>query len=124
MLKLKRAYEAPSPDDGFRVLVDRLWPRGVSKDSAHIDLWLKEVAPTTELRKWFAHEPAKWAVFRHRYFQELEDHPNEVALLLSQLEQGPLTLIYGAKDLKHNDAVALKEFLLATLSKRRKKRNA
>ena len=111
VVKLKRAYEAPEPGDGFRVLVDRLWPRGVSKSSAHIDLWLKEIAPSTALRKWFGHDAAKWAKFRERYFRELDENRETVAKLLNQLQRGTVTLVYGAKDQEHNDAVALQDYL-------------
>ncbi len=110
-LKLKRAYEPASADDGLRVLVDRLWPRGISKKSAHIDLWLKEIAPSAALRKWFGHDPAKWADFRKRYFDELKTHGDLIAQLLRRIRQGRVTLVYSAKDEQHNDAVALKEFL-------------
>jgi uncharacterized protein YeaO (DUF488 family) len=110
-LKLKRAYVAPEPGDGFRVLVDRLWPRGVSKSSAQIDLWLKEIAPSTALRKWFGHDASKWAKFRERYFRELDKNPDAVAKLLEQVRRGTVTLVYSAKDQEHNDAVALREYL-------------
>jgi uncharacterized protein YeaO (DUF488 family) len=112
-IHLKRAYEVPATDDGCRVLVDRLWPRGVSKDSARIDLWLKEIAPSTELRKWFAHDPKKWTGFRTRYFRELDAHPDAVEQLRELVRKGPVTLVFGAKDQEHNDAVALKEYLEA-----------
>jgi uncharacterized protein YeaO (DUF488 family) len=108
---LKRAYEDPKPKDGFRVLVDRLWPRGVSKDSAQIDLWLKEIAPSTELRKWFGHEVEKWAKFRERYFRELDANPDAVEQLMEHVRKRKVTLVYGAKDEEHNDAVALKDYL-------------
>ena len=108
---LKRAYEAPEPGDGFRVLVDRLWPRGVSRDSAQIDLWLKEIAPSTALRKWFAHDVSKWAAFRDRYFRELDANPDAITQLMEHIRRGRVTLVYGAKDQEHNDAVALKEYL-------------
>jgi uncharacterized protein YeaO (DUF488 family) len=111
VIKLKRAYDAPEPGDGFRVLVDRLWPRGVSKSSARIDLWLKEIAPSTALRKWFGHDPSKWTEFRARYFRELESNPDAVDELMAHIRRGRITLVYGAKDLEHNDAVALKEYL-------------
>jgi uncharacterized protein YeaO (DUF488 family) len=110
VLKLKRAYEAPEPGDGFRVLVDRLWPRGVAKTSAQIDLWLKEIAPSTALRKWFGHDPSKWTKFRDRYFGEL-DKNREAVEKLPEARRGTVTLVYGAKDQEHNDAVALKEYL-------------
>jgi uncharacterized protein YeaO (DUF488 family) len=111
VIKLKRAYESPEEDDGFRVLVDRLWPRGVSKSSARIDLWLKEVAPSTPLRKWFKHDPSKWATFRTRYFRELKNQPDAIAQLLEHVRHGPLTLVYGARDQEHNEAVALRDYL-------------
>jgi uncharacterized protein YeaO (DUF488 family) len=108
---LKRAYELPDPSDGFRILVDRLWPRGVSKNSAHIDLWLKDIAPSTTLRKWFDHDPLKWTEFRDRYFQELRSNPEAVEALTEHVRHGVVTLVYGAKDKAHNDALALKEYL-------------
>lgn len=110
-IKLKRAYEAPKPDDGYRVLVDRLWPRGVPKSSACIDLWLKEIAPSTALRKWFGHDPAKWAEFRDSYFQELNHHPQAVEQLIEHLRLGMVTLVYGARDTGYNHAVVLKEYI-------------
>jgi len=108
---LKRAYEPPEPSDGFRILVDRLWPRGVSKSSAHIDLWLKDVAPSTALRKWFDHDPLKWIEFQARYFQELRSNPEAIQHLADQAHRGVVTLVYGAKDREHNQAVALKAYL-------------
>lgn len=108
---LKRAYEPPDPSDGFRVLVDRLWPRGVAKASAHIDLWLKEVAPSPFLRQWFGHDPSKWAEFRERYVLELRDNPEAVGQLTEHLRHGALTLVYGAKDREHNHALVLKAYL-------------
>jgi len=111
VIQLKRAYEPPEPDDGFRVLADRLWPRGVSKSVARIDLWLKELAPSTALRRWFGHDPAKWDTFRVRYFQELRKKGTAVEQLMALVRHGKVTLVYGAKDREHNDAVALKEFL-------------
>ncbi len=111
VVKLKRAYDAPAPDDGMRILVDRLWPRGVSKSSARIDLWLKEIAPSTALRKWFGHDPAKWSRFHDRYFRELDENPEAVEKLLEQVHRGTVTLVYAAKDQEHNDAVALREYL-------------
>jgi uncharacterized protein YeaO (DUF488 family) len=111
VIQFKRAYEPPAPDDGCRILVDRLWPRAVSKDAAQIDLWLKELAPSAELRKWFGHDPCKWAEFRMRYFRELDERPDAVAQLRAIIRKGPVTLVYGARDQEHNDAVALKEYL-------------
>lgn len=109
-LKLKRAYEPAERGDGRRVLVDRIWPRGVSKDEAHIDLWLKEVAPSTALRKWFGHQPERWSEFVKRYRAELKANP-AVEELLKIMAEGPVTLVYGAKDKAHNQAVALAEYL-------------
>lgn len=110
-LSLKRAYEDAESADGYRILVDRLWPRGVSKEEARIDLWLKEIAPSTELRKWFGHDPGKWKEFQKRYFRELDEHADAVKKIEEQLREGHVTLVYGARDEEHNDAVALREYL-------------
>jgi uncharacterized protein YeaO (DUF488 family) len=110
-VKLKRAYDAPAKSDGRRVLVDRLWPRGVSKDELRLDDWLKDVAPSAGLRKWFEHDPAKWRAFKDRYFRELDEHSKAVERLLAGRRAGTVTLVFGAKDVLHNDAVALKEYL-------------
>jgi uncharacterized protein YeaO (DUF488 family) len=110
-ISLKRAYEAPSPADGRRILVERLWPRGLSKEKAAVDVWLKEVAPSTELRRWFGHEPAKWEEFRRRYGEELRERPEELQSLRSLVEGGCVTFVYGSRDQKHNAAVVLKELL-------------
>jgi uncharacterized protein YeaO (DUF488 family) len=110
-ISVKRVYEPPHPDDGSRVLVDRLWPRGLSKADAGLDLWLKEIAPSNDLRKWFAHDADKWAEFQRRYFVELDTHPETVRLLRDIAGQGRLTLLYGARDEHHNQAVALKAYL-------------
>ncbi len=111
-IKLKRAYEKPSPADGTRILVDRLWPRGVSKEKASLDGWMKEIAPSTELRKWFAHDPKRWEEFRRRYGEELRGHPERLEELRSLARKGTLTLVYAAHDEAHNDAVVLREVLL------------
>jgi uncharacterized protein YeaO (DUF488 family) len=111
MIKLKRAYEKPAPEDGFRVLVERLWPRGLKKEALDLDLWLKDVAPSPELRRWFGHDPARWEEFRRRYWRELAARPAPVQLLREKLRQGQVTLVYGSRDREHNAAVALKEFL-------------
>jgi uncharacterized protein YeaO (DUF488 family) len=111
MIKLKRAYEAASPDDGLRILVERLWPRGVSKKKAAIDLWLKVLAPSTELRQWYGHDPAKWAQFRKRYWTELQDQGDLLALLKYVAQEKTVTFVYAASDEERNSAVALKEFL-------------
>jgi len=113
MIKIKRAYEDFDDDDGFRVLVDRLWPRGLSKEDAHIDLWLKEIAPTAELRQWFAHDPKRWSDFRSKYRHELSERTNEIATIQDKAKHGKITLLYAAKDIEHNNAVVLKEVLEA-----------
>jgi uncharacterized protein YeaO (DUF488 family) len=111
-VRLKRVYELASVDDGTRVLVDRLWPRGVSKDRAALASWCREVAPSDDLRKWFAHEPARWEKFRERYKNELKRKIEPVAALRSLAMQGPLTLVFGARDEIHNEAVVLRDVLL------------
>ncbi|MGE5608496.1 MAG: DUF488 domain-containing protein [Bacillota bacterium] len=111
MFKLKRAYEKPEKGDGYRVLVERLWPRGVSKGEARLDEWMKEVAPSPELRQWFGHDPAKWAEFQKRYRQELKDKGDLIRQLKQKGEEETVTLVYGAKDEEHNAAVVLKGVL-------------
>jgi uncharacterized protein YeaO (DUF488 family) len=111
MLRLKRAYEPPSPADGERVLVERLWPRGLTKAAAAIDVWLKDIAPSPALRKWFAHDPAKWESFRRRYWKELQGQKEAIDLLRRKARQGTVTLVYAAKDEEHNSALVLKAFL-------------
>jgi uncharacterized protein YeaO (DUF488 family) len=111
MIKLKRAYEKPSRDDGSRILVERLWPRGLTKERAAVDLWLKEVAPSPDLRKWFGHDPARWERFQKRYWQELEGKKEAVQLLKQKGKQGTVTLVYAARDEEYNGALALKRFL-------------
>jgi uncharacterized protein YeaO (DUF488 family) len=114
MIRIKRVYEEPAPADGFRILVDRLWPRGVSKNKAQIDLWLKDLAPGTDLRAWFGHDPAKWDAFKHRYFRELEAADADsgtLGILVGHARSGPVTLVYAAKDERYNNAVALQEYL-------------
>lgn len=109
---IKRIYEPAEASDGFRVLVDRLWPRGVSKQRADLNLWLKEIAPSTDLRKWFGHDPAKWDQFVKKYEAELADNKEVVTQLVSIVEENPtVTLLYAAKDETHNEAVVLKEYL-------------
>ncbi|MGH7937553.1 MAG: DUF488 family protein, N3 subclade, partial [Bryobacteraceae bacterium] len=110
-IKLKRVYEKPSRTDGTRILVDRLWPRGLTKERAAVDLWLKEIAPSTELRKWFDHDPAKWTEFRRRYRAEVKNHSDELRLIKSKVREGRVTLLYGARDQEHNEAVVLQEIL-------------
>lgn len=110
-IRIKRIYDAPAADEGMRILADRLWPRGVKKDSAQIDLWLNEIAPSDDLRQWFGHDPAKWAEFKKRYSAELRNKQDSVAVLRQHARAGAVTLLYGAKDEKHNNAVALLEYL-------------
>jgi uncharacterized protein YeaO (DUF488 family) len=110
-IRLKRVYEDPSEEDGTRILVDRLWPRGLTKEKARVDLWLKEVAPSTELRKWFAHDPVKWPEFKARYKAELKHNSPQLAVLKQAITRGPTTLLYGAKDTEHNEAVVLQDLL-------------
>jgi uncharacterized protein YeaO (DUF488 family) len=111
MIQLKRAYDEPSPADGERILVDRLWPRGLTKARAALDLWLKEVAPSPELRKWYAHDPAKWREFQQRYWKELRTKREIVDRLRGKAKKATVTLIFAARDEEHNSAVALKTFL-------------
>jgi uncharacterized protein YeaO (DUF488 family) len=111
MFKLKRVYDERSRADGLRVLVERLWPRGLSKERAAVDLWLKEVAPSPELRKWFGHDPARWEPFQKRYWKELEEKDEAVRLLNQKDKRGAITLVYAARDEEHNGALALKQFL-------------
>lgn len=110
---LKRAYDAAAPEDGTRVLVERLWPRGVSKEQARVDLWLREVAPSTELRRWYGHDPEKWEEFRRRYLAELDGEPQRAGLarLREVARAGPVTLIIAARDVEHSNAVVLRDLL-------------
>ena len=110
-ISIKRVYEPPAKEDGKRILVDRLWPRGLTKEKAAIDLWLKDIAPSTELRKWFAHDPGKWQEFQKRYRKELKENKEAVSIVKEEAKNKTVTLVYGAKDEVHNDAVVLKEFL-------------
>jgi uncharacterized protein YeaO (DUF488 family) len=111
MINVKRVYEKPSREDGFRVLVERLWPRGLSKTRAAVDLWLKEVAPSPELRQWFGHDPDKWEQFQKRYRQELRAQKDAVNQLRRKSKGGTITLVYAARDQEHNGAIALKRYL-------------
>jgi uncharacterized protein YeaO (DUF488 family) len=110
-VKIKRVYETPSKADGERILVDRLWPRGLTKEKADIDIWLKDIAPSTALRKWFSHDPKKWIEFRKKYLQELKDNEEQVSMLKERLKKGAVTLVYGAKDEENNEARVLEELL-------------
>jgi uncharacterized protein YeaO (DUF488 family) len=106
-IEIKRVYEQPEKEDGFRILVDRLWPRGLTKEKAKVDLWLKEIAPTTELRKWFAHDPKKWAEFKKRYLAELKENKEGLSKIKQEMKKGNVTLLYAAKDEAHNEAQVL-----------------
>ncbi len=110
-LRWKRVYEEPSPEDGFRVLIDRLWPRGVKKENLKMDAWMKEIAPSADLRRWFGHRPERWAEFRRRYQAELRDHGDALRPLLEQAAKTPVTLLTGTKDPTHNHAIVLIAFL-------------
>lgn len=117
-IQTKRVYQTANPDDGLRVLVDRVWPRGMTKEQVQADLWLKEVAPSTALRQWFAHDRSKWDEFKRRYFSELEAKPEAVARLLDEAAKGRLTLLFSARDVEYNQAVALRDYLLSQFKKR------
>lgn len=111
MIRLKRAWDKPSRQDGLRILVERLWPRGVSKDDADIDLWLKDLAPGTELRKWFDHDPEKWEEFRKRYWKELDEKSDRLKLLKHCTSGKAVTFVFAASDEEHNSALALKQYV-------------
>lgn len=111
MIKIKRTYEDPGPDDGLRYLVDRIWPRGVKKSTLILEAWLKNLAPSDSLRHWFEHDPAKWEEFKRRYFAELESKSKIWKNLLPLAQKGTVTLLYGTEETEHNNAVALKEYL-------------
>jgi uncharacterized protein YeaO (DUF488 family) len=113
-IKLKRAYEPPDRGDGTRILVDRLWPRGIKKTDAAIDRWLRDIAPSAELRRWFGHRPERWREFRQRYLAELQERPELVEEIRKAARNGQITLVYAARDEAHNDAVVLKELLSGT----------
>lgn len=120
-LSVKRAYDAPARSDGYRVLVDRIWPRGLAKGDAQFDGWAKDLAPSAELRKWFAHDPSKWTDFKRKYFRELEGQSSAVAELLDTCSRQRVTLVFAAKDDAHNNAVALKEYLDGQLGSQAKR---
>ncbi|MGA7748570.1 MAG: DUF488 domain-containing protein [Gallionella sp.] len=108
-IRIKRVYVQPDKDDGRRILVDRLWPRGLTKEKASVDLWLKDIAPSTELRKWFGHDPKRWEEFKQKYLAELKGNSEQIRLLKQELGRGAVTLVYGAKDEEHNEAVVIQE---------------
>ncbi len=110
-IQTRRVYEPPGPEEGARLLVDRLWPRGVRKEGLHLTGWLREIAPSAPLRQWFDHDPARWTEFQRRYFAELEEHPGGWQPILQAARGGKVTLLFAAKDAEHNNAVALKTFL-------------
>jgi uncharacterized protein YeaO (DUF488 family) len=114
-LKLKRVYEPPADIDGMRILVDRLWPRGLSKAEAKIDSWAREVAPSSELRRWYQHEPEKWPEFQHKYIAELQSNPGPVQELIAKIGNGSATLLFSSKETRLNNAAVLKEYLQALL---------
>jgi len=111
MIKVKRIYDPPSSEDGLRYLVDRIWPRGLSKEAVKIDAWLKELAPSNDLRRWFGHDPIRWDEFQRRYFVELDKNPAVRQTILPLKQRGTVTLLFAARDLEHNNAVALKSYL-------------
>jgi uncharacterized protein YeaO (DUF488 family) len=111
MITLKRAYVPASKTDGTRILVERLWPRGLSKRQLKVAQWFKDVGPTTELRKWFGHDPDKWTTFRRRYFRELDTRPETWRSILAAARRGQVTLVYSSRDVEHNNAVALQQYL-------------
>ena len=115
-INVKRAYEAPDTDDGTRILVDRLWPRGLRKTDAAIDRWIKGIAPSTDLRKWFGHDPARWQEFRQRYADEIQGHPEELDELRTCARAGRITLVFAAHDETRNNAVVLRDVLLGRIS--------
>ncbi|HTS62001.1 MAG TPA: DUF488 family protein [Candidatus Acidoferrales bacterium] len=124
MLALRRAYEAAGVEDGTRFLVERLWPRGIKKTDLHVDGWLRDVAPSDALRRWFAHDPRKWPEFRRRYFAELDRHPDAREQILNAVRRGRVTLVYSSHDTEHNNAVALKEYLESHLTHKKKTSHA
>ena len=118
--RLRRIYDTPPADDGLRVLVDRLWPRGLRKADAEVDVWAREIAPSAELRRWFAHDPARWTEFRARYRDELSRQSEALDGLLAECRKGPVTLLYAARDTEHNQAVVLREVLREKLAQEKR----
>jgi uncharacterized protein YeaO (DUF488 family) len=111
VIKVKRVYDGADKKDGFRILVDRLWPRGLTKEEAELDLWMKNIAPSNELRRWFAHDPKKWDEFKRRYFEELDDDKREIEFILEKTREGTVTLLYASKNRENNNAIALREYI-------------
>ena len=114
MIKIKRIYEDASPEDGMRIFVDRLWPRGMKKEDAHFDLWLKDIAPSSSLRKWFGHDPNRWPEFKAKYMEELKLMEEELSIIIRAEAEGTVTLLYAARDVRHNEAVVIKDFVKHT----------
>jgi len=110
-IKIKRIYQEPEVNDGFRILVDRLWPRGLTKQKAKVDLWMKEIAPSNELRQWFHHDPTQWSEFKNRYFKELELKQDIIKIILEKIHNQDITLLFSAKNEEFNNAIALKEYI-------------
>lgn len=125
MIKIKRIYDAPKEDDGYRILVDRAWPPGFSKSSANMNVWLKEVGPTNVLKKWFNHDPAKWEEFKKRYFEELKDNDKDklVNTIIDKSKEGNVTLLYGSVDVRYNGAIALQEYIESIQKKSEEPKN-
>jgi uncharacterized protein YeaO (DUF488 family) len=117
---IRRAYEPPTRNDGYRILVDRVWPRGISKEDLAIDEWRRDLAPSTQLRKWFDHDPERWEVFQQRYFRELRQKSSALRELFERVERGRVTLVFGARDPAHNNAVALRRFLEEEIARKRR----
>jgi len=115
MIRVKRIYDPPSADDGFRILVDRLWPRGLNRSRAKVDLWLKDIAPSNELRRWYGHDPKKWTEFKKRYFKEIEGRDEELEVIIHRGKGGTVTFLFSSKEEKLNNAAALKEFVQTKL---------
>ena len=124
MLKIKRVYDPPSPNDGKRILIDRLWPRGLKKEDAKVDDWIKEVAPSTKLRTWYGHDPKKWSEFKRRFFSELHRRQDLVESIVNASRKGTVTLLFGSKEERFNNAVALKEFVEARMNASERKKTA
>ena len=124
MIKIKRVYDRPSQDDGKRILIDRLWPRGLKKEDAQIDEWVKELAPSNELRKWFGHDPDKWGEFRKRFFSELHEHEDLVEGINGAARKGTVTLLFGSMEERFNNAVALKEYIESRVKASERKKAA
>jgi uncharacterized protein YeaO (DUF488 family) len=122
MLKIKRVYDPPSRDDGKRILVDRLWPRGLKKENARIDEWIKEIGPSTELRKWFSHDPEKWEEFKRRFFKELQKNGETVDRVIATAKKSTVTLLFGSREERYNNALALKEFIESRISASKRKK--